>query len=108
MTENGPASEGKVEIGTIIKHLNEKWPGQKKCPVCGHKVWVIADRVGGVVAVKESMVMPSEIYPVVLVTCRNCGYVLAFNAGTVGAIEKPTQSEPTQSDEAESGVAADE
>ena len=61
------------------------------CPVCGSRKWTGSDHVvqpitqwpvgtanlGGVV----------PIYPVVLVTCMTCAYVMHFNAVVIGLIQ---------------------
>lgn len=80
----------KVNLEKVIDHLNSKW-ATRTCPMCGSNNWNVSDNVyelrefhGG-----DIMLGSGSIYPVVPVSCNNCGNSIMVNALLSGAIEKP-------------------
>ncbi|PHQ86182.1 MAG: hypothetical protein COB65_01495 [Thalassobium sp.] len=85
MTENK-----KTNVEKVVQHLNTKW-GNRPCPMCGEKSWTVSDTVyelrefhGGNVVLGSG-----PIFPVIPVSCNNCGNSIMVNALQSGAIEKP-------------------
>lgn len=80
----------KADVQKVIEHLNSKW-GKRPCPMCGQNSWTVSDTVyelrefhGG------NLVLGSgPIYPIIPVSCNNCGNSVMINAIQSGAIEKP-------------------
>ncbi|MGJ8593073.1 MAG: hypothetical protein ACSHXF_11015 [Aquaticitalea sp.] len=82
--------EKDVNIENIIKHLNLKW-GSRPCPMCGSNGWNVSDNVyelrefhGGNLVLGNG-----PIYPIIPVSCNNCGNSVMVNALMAGAIERP-------------------
>lgn len=74
--------------------LDQKWAGQKTCPVCDANKWQAPDDLveirpyhGG------GLVVGGAVYPAAQVICGNCGYTLLFNALLAGLIEQPVEPE---------------
>jgi len=70
----------------FLKWINEKWQGEKKCPVCKENNWIITNDIfemyksWGTNRIK----IGGERYPVIGLVCNNCGYTLFFNPLIVG------------------------
>ncbi len=75
-----------VDQGKVAEWLNKKWQGKKNCPLCGENNWNIGDRAGKIPIYYPSAVVGGPSYPLVVVTCNNCGYTLLFNALFVGLL----------------------
>ncbi|MBL87730.1 MAG: hypothetical protein CMO82_13885 [Winogradskyella sp.] len=80
----------KADFEKVIQHLNEKW-GNRPCPMCQTNSWTVSDTVyelrefhGGNVVLGSG-----PIYPIVPVSCNNCGNSVLVNALQAGAIERP-------------------
>lgn len=89
-----------VDAEKLINHLNEKWKNHP-CPMCAANSWSLSDKVfelreyhGGNIVLGSG-----PIYPVMPVTCTNCGNTVMINAIISGAIEKPlvVTSKPAKS-----------
>ena len=82
--------ENKINTQKVITHLNEKWKN-RPCPMCGSNSWNVSDKVyelrefhGGTL-----MLGNGPIFPVVPVSCNNCGNSVLVNAIFTGVIDKP-------------------
>jgi hypothetical protein len=80
----------KANVQKVIEHLNSKW-GTRACPMCEENIWKVSDTVyelrefhGGIVVLGSG-----PIYPIVPVSCNNCGNSILINAIQSGAIENP-------------------
>lgn len=72
----------------IIVLLNDRWRGIKLCPISGHNDWVVNDHlVHPPTWHRGAFVLGGPTYPHVLLTCRQCGYSLFFNALIIGFLE---------------------
>lgn len=79
----------KIKIEKVVQHLNSKW-GNRPCSMCGSNSWNVSDKIyelrefhGG------NLVLGSEpIFPVIPVSCNNCGNSVMVNALLAGAIER--------------------
>ncbi|MBU1209929.1 MAG: hypothetical protein KJ587_01490 [Alphaproteobacteria bacterium] len=76
--------------------LNQKWVGNKACPVCAQNHWTIADHaVTPSISHGSGLIIGGPSYPHALVICNNCGHTLFFNAVLMGILrdEKPAKPE---------------
>ena len=62
---------------------------KRGCPVCGHPKWNLAQNVVEIRSYYGVPFLGGDVYPLVLLTCENCGYVLLFHAITIGALDNP-------------------
>ena len=78
-----------VNINNVIQHLASKW-GKNPCPICNTNNWAVSDQVYELKGFhgddkKFSEVVP--IFPVIPVTCNNCGNAVMVNALKAGAFD---------------------
>lgn len=90
------ADKKKRNVDKVIQHLNKKW-GNRPCPMCGSNSWNVSDTVyemrefhGG-----NLVLGTGPIYPVVPVSCNNCGNSVMVNALLSGAVDQP-EVKPTK------------
>jgi len=83
-------NDKKANVHNVIDHLNEKW-GVRHCPMCGENSWTVSDTIyelrefqGGNVVIGGG-----PIYPIIPVSCNNCGNSIMVNAIQSGGIENP-------------------
>ena len=81
--------EKKINIEKVIQQLNSKWEN-RPCPMCGSNSWNVSDKVyelrefhGG-----NLVIGSGPIFPVIPVSCNNCGNSVMVNALMAGAIER--------------------
>ncbi len=89
-----------ANVGALIAHLNGHWQG-RGCPLCGGTSWHVNENVFELRSFfRGDLVLgaPSQILPVVAVTCRTCSQVVFVNAIGAGAIEPPKTDSEGQSD----------
>ena len=62
----------------------------KGCPVCGDADWTMVDLVttASYGDVLTSLFNVAPKYPLLLVTCDACGYVMQFSAFVIGLLEE--------------------
>lgn len=77
------------ELSKFIGNLTEKWK-DNPCPMCKSQSWTVSDKIfemrefnGG-----NLVIGSGSIYPVIPVTCNNCGNSIMVNAVTSGAYGK--------------------
>jgi hypothetical protein len=78
-----------IDRGKVTEWLNEKWRGSKKCMICGENDWSIGDtasRLGPYYHVGGMVMGGGPIYPLIVVTCINCGYTMLFNGIVMGLV----------------------
>ena len=82
-----------VDMTKVVSWLNTHWHGDTTCPVCRHNDWAINPRLfevrefhGGGLVIGFTMMQP-----LVLISCRECGHILLFNAARIGAWPPPTK-----------------
>jgi hypothetical protein len=74
----------------LIAWLEEKWQGEKKCPVCQHTNWTLNSLIYKLIPFDQGVfIAGGPVYPVVPVICNNCGNVMFFNALKTGLIDQP-------------------
>lgn len=72
--------------------LETKWPPHRRtCPICATNTWNIENMIaemrqfsGGSFVIGAGV----GIFPLLVVTCINCGHVLLFNAMMAGLVKK--------------------
>jgi hypothetical protein len=89
-SDSDSVSEGSMgtnyDSQAFLKWIQEKSKGRLLCPVCGGmEEWSINDTLHEMRAFKQGdLAISGPIYPVVLVMCKSCGYVLPFSAAKLG------------------------
>ena len=83
------SKEKNVNISNVIQHLDAKW-GNKPCPICDSNSWYVSDKVYELREFHNGnlIVAGVPIFPVIPVTCNNCGNTVMVSALKAGAIEK--------------------
>lgn len=75
-----------TESETVIRFLQEKWT-KPECPFHGKTEWQIDKIVGQVLPYHGgSLVVGGAVFPLVVVTCAQCGYTVFVNAIRVGVV----------------------
>lgn len=98
MTENEVTDD-------VIDWLKNIWVGDKKCTVCKNVSWDISPKFAELREYHQGEVVTGEkVYPLLIVTCKVCGYTHLINAIIAGLIDSDgratnTKSKPIQSDE---------
>ena len=71
----------KIEQEKVIDWLNQKWIGEKKCPICNFNNWAISEQI---LELREysggGLKIGGPVYPLFSLTCQNCGHTLLFNS----------------------------
>ncbi len=72
---------------TIKEHLRDSVSGG--CPVCGGRNWTILPDLGftGTMDAEYKQPIQGKIYPVVVVVCQNCHFMLQFGAKALGVLD---------------------
>jgi hypothetical protein len=75
----------------IIRRINEVWTGNRPCPICSKSTrWDISG-IHQVQQYNEGNHCPgAAIAPLILVSCRNCGNTILFNAISLGIVDPST------------------
>lgn len=78
----------KFDQQAVLAHLQEKWTS-RLCPACKSNSWNIQDSTYQLTEFNpEGMVIGGPVVPVLAVLCSNCGYMMMFNALSVGAVKR--------------------
>jgi hypothetical protein len=95
MARRGLTQEQKQKF---LDWLNERWVGDKNCPVCHHNRWTVSDDMvsPNTVAPNGGVMLGGPSYPVVLLICKNCANTLSFNAPIMGIVESEAKQEEEQ------------
>ena len=82
--------ENNMNISNVIHHLDSKW-GNRPCPICDSNSWYVSKKVFELREYHNGkLIGGAPIFPVIPVTCNNCGNTVMVSAVKAGAIEKPT------------------
>ena len=73
--------EHKKVVGNKIGQM---WKGSKKCSVCEEEKWNLSDKIFSVPQFGPDNQPGKQMYPVIVLTCGNCGNSLFFNAMSLG------------------------
>ncbi|HEV7937852.1 MAG TPA: hypothetical protein VGP18_07495 [Solirubrobacteraceae bacterium] len=79
----------------LSRWFSEKW-NHGPCPVCATDLWTPLPRLGVVPNLNPLGPGAINVVPVLLVSCTNCGYMLAINALVAGIVQEPDWSEELQ------------
>jgi predicted nucleic-acid-binding Zn-ribbon protein len=83
-----PDPEGKLspEEGDIFVKWLERYWLTRDCPFHGHTRWEIGDMVQLTPYAAGTLVVNAPVYPVIVVTCTQCGYTVLVNAKLSGVL----------------------
>lgn len=70
------------------QHINTKW-NNKICPMCHSNQWTYDETILTPVSVdeKKGMVLGGKFFPLIAVTCVECGNTIFVNGLVAGAID---------------------
>lgn len=75
------------EIDKAIAWIDEHWTGKKACPICESSSWLVGDVVGEMREfLPDKRPLANSLYPMIVLSCRACGYTLLFNATVMGLL----------------------
>lgn len=80
----------KINEQKFMNFLNSKWRN-KVCPLCNNNNWSVSNTVFELREFNNGNLIlggNNAIFPVMAVSCTNCGYSVMINAITSGAIDK--------------------
>ena len=90
-TWNMPDFSSAVNLDAARAWLSEKWTESNQCPISGHNSWSISADIVQPATSPSTMISPTQglmlggrAYPLVMVTCTECGYAMFFNAVVMG------------------------
>ena len=85
------ADTGRAKLERALRWIEENWVGEKSCAICGNTGWFMGDAIGEMRQINPgSRWMPNTgpSYPVIVLSCENCGYTLLFNAIVLGTMDE--------------------
>lgn len=73
------------QLESVKKWIEERSPSLS-CPGCGGKDWAIQNELAFALLIdaQDGQINQRKGYPMVAVTCKNCGYTALFNAIQMG------------------------
>ncbi|MDE2781264.1 MAG: hypothetical protein OXI91_16540 [Chloroflexota bacterium] len=84
------ATTARAQLEKALRWIEENWVGQKECAICGNSGWFMGEVVGEMKQMNsKSKWIPNTgpSYPMIVLSCENCGYTLLFNAIVLGVVE---------------------
>lgn len=72
-----------TQIEKINNTFKKGW-SKKDCPVCANKNWAMSNQI---VALPSFSKKSDEAYPVVPISCDNCGYTEIISAKFAGIVD---------------------
>lgn len=87
-----PKSPRKLTAGDMEKFnawvRTQTRTGLQPCSMCGALSWKLSEHVVEIRPFYEgNMVLSGPLYPMVVLTCGNCGHSVFFNAVLIGIVE---------------------
>ena len=85
------ASVGRGALEKALAWIEDNWVGKKECAICGNSGWLMGEVVGEMRHLNNSSRwMPNfgSSYPMIVLSCENCGYTLLFNAIVLGLMDQ--------------------
>jgi hypothetical protein len=78
--------------------VNEKWRGNRVCPICGSTRWILGDHLVQPIVLgnKQNILLSGVSYPHLMVISPSCGYTMFVNAVIVGLVEPSSNEMTTQ------------
>ena len=72
------------ELDKVIDFINDRWGKDFKCPYCNTEEFTITNSVYQLPAFNNIDTKITErdntVFPVIPITCKNCGYTIFINA----------------------------
>ena len=84
------ADAGKSKLEQALRWIEDNWVGQKACAICGNSGWFMGEAIGEMRQMNQgSRWIPNSApaYPLIVLSCENCGYTLLFNAMVLGVMD---------------------
>lgn len=78
----------------FLNFINQKWKGDKNCPLCGVNSWNIGPVVAPNLLQDGGVVFGAGMIPMVPVVCESCGYMLFFNPAVTQLIKNDPPKPP--------------
>ena len=76
----------------VLAWLEKRWEQPKTCPVCGRAAWDVQRQLGAIlVSAPGGGLQLDQSFPCVVAVCRNCAFMLLFNAVRMGIVAKATE-----------------
>ncbi|KFI97828.1 hypothetical protein [Bifidobacterium stellenboschense] len=85
-TDNKHESRLRAARQRAFDYVSEQMERIDACPVCHGNDWAIPDSTYVLREVTADG-YTENVFPLVLATCRSCGYVLLFNASMAGTVD---------------------
>jgi len=79
-------SDLELDPEKLNEWFTQKWQ-HGACPVCGTDLWTPLPRLGMVPNLAPTGPGTTNVVPVLLIGCSNCGYMLHINALTAGLLK---------------------
>ena len=67
--------------------IEDNWVGKRSCPICEGTGWFVGEYLGEVKSIQPKSkfwLNGGSSYPMIVLSCENCGYSLFFNAIVAG------------------------
>ena len=84
------ADAGRARLEKALRWIEENWVGEKACAICGNTGWFMGEAIGEMRQINPgSRWLPNAgpAYPLIVLSCENCGYTLLFNAIVLGLMD---------------------
>ena len=83
-------------LALMKSKLYEKWPSPRICPICGSEDWVIPNNIFFLPEFfSPRQTGEGQQIPVIVATCKVCGYFHSFNPVFLGIFTEITGIEPS-------------
>lgn len=85
------ATAARAQVEKALRWIEDNWVGQKECAICGNTGWFMGEAVGEMKQMSSrSKWIPGNgpSYPMIVLSCENCGYTLLFNAIVLGVMDR--------------------
>lgn len=84
----------KLDYDKLLDSINRKWT-TKMCPMCGENNWTVDKEIQTPIKVgeKKDVQIGGKFFPMVAITCLNCGHVVFVNPLVIGAVEDTGKDE---------------
>jgi len=82
-------------IEKLAQWLNQKWKDKISCPVCKENGWELYEHLWELRQFNKSgFIVGGPIIPLGVITCKNCGFTMHFNAIKAGLVSRSDTVEP--------------
>ncbi len=85
----------RIDKAKVMGFLNDKWKGEKVCPICKSNAWVVAETLAAVQEFDRDkpFYASGPVWPLIQITCNVCGYTFYLNAILTGFLPPATSTE---------------